>query len=314
MLRPSSISTSPPIGTPSVRDAFLRIAAHLREGEPLAVATLVAVRDASPAPIGTSLVVEPDGSFFGNVGAGCHEGELVEAARAALRDGRSRALTFGLTDELLDGSACGASLTAVVWVPGAQFAGVASQIVDGRNAVTFDCAGYTVSVPPKRKLIVVGATELAGRLAHAASGADFRVAAIDPRPAFATRERLPDADEILVEWPQDALPPLLGNADALVVLAHDAKIDLPALRCALDSHVPYIGALGSRRSQNARREALAAIGYDDAALERVHGPVGLDLGAVTSTQIACSILAEVLSVLNARSGRSLFETAGAITV
>lgn len=314
MLRPSSISTSPQIGTPSVRDAFIRIAAHLREGKRFAVATLVAVRDASPAPIGTSLVVEADGSFFGNVGAGCHEGELVEAACAAQRDGCSRTLTFGLTDELLDGSACGASLTAVVWVPGAQFAGAASQIGDGCNVVTFECGGYTVSVPPKRKLIVVGATDLAGALAHAASGSDFRIVAIDPRPAFATRERLPDADEILVEWPQDVLPQLLEDADALVVLAHDAKIDLPALRCALDSPIPYIGALGSRRSQSARREALAAIGYDEAALARVHGPVGLDLGAVTSGQIACSILAEILSVLNAGSGRSLLETAGAITV
>ncbi|HKU80751.1 MAG TPA: XdhC family protein [Candidatus Tumulicola sp.] len=296
-----------------MRDAFRRIAAHLREERPFAVATLVAVRNASPAPIGTSLVVESDGSFFGNVGAGCHEGELVEAARAALRDGRSRSLTFGLTDELLDGSACGASLTAVVWVPGAEFGTLAAQIADGRSEVTFDCAGYAVAIPAKRGVIIVGATELAGRLARAARDADFRVVVIDPRPAFATRERLPDADEMIEEWPQDVLPGLLGYTDAIVVLAHDVKIDLPALRCALDSRVSYIGVLGSRRSQNARRESLAALGYDEMALARIRGPVGLDLGAVTNAQIACSILAEILSVLNDRSGRPLVETAGAIT-
>ena len=97
------------------------------------------------------------------------------------------------------------------------------------------------------------------------------------------------------------------------MLAHDAKIDLPALGAALDSPVSYIGALGSRRSQRALRDALAELGYGEAQLERLHGPAGLDLGAVTGAQVACSILAEILSTLNACTARPLRETSGAIT-
>lgn len=88
-------------------------------------------------------------------------------------------------------------------------------------------------------------------------------------------------------------------------MAHDVKLDLPALRCALDSEVPYVGALGSLRSQRARRESLAELDYDDHSLDRIYGPVGLDVGAVTSFQIACAIIAEILKVLNRRSGDSL---------
>jgi xanthine dehydrogenase accessory factor len=290
------------------------MASRQRDGKPFAVATLVATRDASPAPPGTSLLVEPDGSFRGNVGAGCHEGELVAAALTALRDGRPRTIDFDLSDELLDGSVCGASLTVAIWIPPAEFAGIAARIAEGSENVSFFCASHAVTIPRKRRLIVVGATELAACLSRSASEADFYIVVIDPRGAFATEERLPSADRILRAWPQDVLPALLADADAVVVLAHDAKIDLPALRCALDSRVPYIGALGSRRSQEARREALASFGYGESALARVHGPVGLDLGAVTAAQVACSILAEILSTLNRRTGRPLFETSGAITI
>jgi xanthine dehydrogenase accessory factor len=143
---------------------------------------------------------------------------------------------------------------------------------------------------------------------------DFHVAVVDPRPAFATRRRQPNADEVIVGWPDEVLPARLEQADAVVTLAHDVKIDVPALRCALASSVPYVGALGSRRSQFARREALRALGYDEPALDRVRGPVGLDLGAVTNAQIACSIVAEMLGVLNERSSRPLRDTTGTIAV
>jgi xanthine dehydrogenase accessory factor len=296
-----------------VREIYRRIASRIRDGGTFAVATLVGARNASPAPPGTSLMVGPDGSFFGNVGAGCHEGELIDAALATLCEGVPRTIDFDLSDDLFDGSACGASLTVAIWSPQPEFADVAARIADGSDDVTFRCASHEVTVPRKRKLIVVGATDLADCLARAAREADFHVTVVDPRAVFASPQRQPNADRLLCAWPQDALPPLLAGAAAVVVLAHDAKIDLPALRAALDSTIPYIGALGSRRSQEARRDALAEFGYGEAQLARVHGPAGLDLGAVTGAQVACSILAEILSTLNACTARPLRETSGAIT-
>ena len=295
-----------------MREAYREISMRLREGAPFAVATLVCARDAAPAPIGTSLVVDGDGSFLGNVGAGCHESELVEAARATLQDGRTRTIDFDLRDELIDGSACGASMTVVVWVPDASFEAHARQIVAGSGDVRFYCGGYEIVVPKRRSLMVVGATDLAAQLCSLAQGADFCVMVVDPRPEFATPRRLPGVDRIVIGWPQDVLPALLQNTDAIVVISHDAKIDLPALRCALDSPVAYVGALGSRRNQRHRRTALEAYGYDETTLDRVHGPTGLDVGAVTPAQVACAILAEILAVLSGKSGAPLRETSGRI--
>lgn len=296
-----------------MREAYREIAMRLREGARFAVATLVATHDASPAPIGTSLVVDGDGSFLGNVGAGCHESELVEAARATLEDGQVRKIDFNLNDDLLDGSACGASMTVLVWIPNASFEHHAEQIVAGADDVAFYCGGYEIVVPKRRSLLVVGATDLAAQLAALARGADFRVTVVDPRPEFATPRRLPGIDRIVVGWPQDVLPALLKETDAIVVVSHDAKIDVPALRCALDSTIAYVGALGSRRNQRHRRAALGAYGYDEATLDRIHGPTGLDVGAVTPMQVACAILAEVLAVLNRRSAAPLRETSGRIS-
>lgn len=296
-----------------MREAYREMATRLREGVPFVVATLVSTLDAAPAPIGTSLIVDGDGSFLGNVGAGCHESELVEAARAALTDGQTRKIDFDLNDELLDGSACGASMTVVVWVPDASFKAHAQQIVEGSADVRFYCGGYEIVVPKRRTLIVVGATDLAMHLTSLATAADFTVTVVDPRAEFATPRRLPGVDRIVVGWPQDVLPAVLPQADAIVVVSHDAKIDVPALRCALDTPIAYIGALGSRRNQRHRRGALAAHGYDVAALDRIHGPTGLDVGAVTSAQVACSILAELLAVLNGRTATPLCETSGRIS-
>ena len=288
-----------------MREQYAAIASLLHKDVRFAVATLTATRTSRPAPIGTSLIIFEEGGFDGNIGAGCHESEIIEAGQMTLKDGVLRSLEFNMIDDLLDGSACGASLRVGVWKPSLDFLSLAKRIVRGEEHVTIAIGEDQIPIPPRHRLIVVGATELASHLASIARSADFHVTIVDPRPAFATRRRQPDADDLVVQWPQDVLPSLLAKADALVVMAHDVKIDLPALQCALDSAVPYIGALGSARSQLARREALADLGYDENSLDRIHGPIGLDLGAVTSSQIACSILAEILKVLNRRSGKSL---------
>ena len=295
-----------------MREIYGEIAERLRAGFPCAVATLVATRQAAPAPIGTSLLIDADGSFLGNIGAGCHEAELVESARAALRDGTPRTIDFDLTDELLDGSFCGASLTVAIWVPDLDFAVVADSIVGGQEAVDFFCGSHVVRIEQKRRLVIVGATDLAANLTRLASAADFWVTVVDPRPEFATRRRHADAQSVIVAWPDDVLPALLAEAAAIVVVAHDAKIDLPALRSALQSKVAYVGVLGSRRSQSAHAESLRELGCSAAELARIHGPAGLDIGAASSAQVACSIVAEILGVLNEGSAAPLRSLQGPI--
>ncbi|HEY58152.1 MAG TPA: XdhC/CoxF family protein [Anaerolineae bacterium] len=131
----------------------------------------------------------------------------------------------------------------------------------------------------------------------------YRVRVVDPRRAFTTAERFPMADEVVVAWPQDALPAdALRPSDAVVALAHDPKIDVPALATALRSPVGYVGLLGSRRTQAARRKALREEGLSEEDLARIHGPVGFDLGAAPE-EITLGILAEIVATHNGKSGR-----------
>lgn len=151
--------------------------------------------------------------------------------------------------------------------------------------------------PSPPQLIIVGAVHTAIPLTICAKQLGFRVVVIDPRATFATRERFPDADDLLVEWPDEALPRLrLDRSTYVVVLTHDPKLDDPAVRIALQHPVRYVGAIGSPRTQANRKRALAEAGVRDADLARIHGPIGLALGAKTPAEIAISILAEIIAV------------------
>lgn len=149
-----------------------------------------------------------------------------------------------------------------------------------------------VAAPPR--LIVVGAVHLTQALSELSELAGFELVVIDPRTAFASAERFPKA-RLIHEWPDVALTSLTPDrATAVVVLSHDAKLDEPALEAALRSDAFYIGALGSRRTQEARRRRLSEAGFDDVTLARIHGPVGLDIGAVTTAEMAIAIMAEII--------------------
>ncbi len=162
-----------------------------------------------------------------------------------------------------------------------------------------ECFVQTFVPPPT--LNIVGAVHLAQLLARLAAVAGYRVRVIDPRAPFATRERFPAADEIVRAWPQEALlPRYLRPADAVVALAHDPKFDVPALAAALRSPVGYIGLLGSRRTQTARREDLRALGFSADDLARIHGPVGFKVGA-SFEAIAVGIIAEIVAVHNGKA-------------
>ena len=145
------------------------------------------------------------------------------------------------------------------------------------------------------RLIVVGAVHIAQALVPMAAALPLALTVIDPRRAFATDERFPGVT-LSHDWPDDALAALAPDArTAVVTLTHDPKLDDPALDQALRSPAGYIGALGSRRTHARRLERLAALGHGPAALARIRGPVGLDIGAVTASEIALSILAELVA-------------------
>lgn len=148
-------------------------------------------------------------------------------------------------------------------------------------------------------LTVVGAVHIAVPLVEMAQILGFHVRLVDARRAFATRDRFPDVDELVVAWPRDGLPPEhLRSEDAVVVLTHDPKFDVPALEAALNSSVGYIGLLGSSTTQAKRHAALRQKGFSDADLSRIHGPVGLDLGGGRPAEIALAILAEIVAEHN----------------
>jgi xanthine dehydrogenase accessory factor len=182
----------------------------------------------------------------------------------------------------------------------------------GRSHVV-ERAGVTLFAdvfgPPPR-LLVYGAVDTAEALCRAAKLLGWRTIVADARARFATRERIPSADELLVAWPEEALAqiePDLGTA--VIVLTHDDKFDLPMLQAALASDVFYIGALGSRRNQERRRGLLLEAGVSEDELERVSGPAGLDIGAESPAETALSMLAEALAVRAGRDGGRLRDAA-----
>lgn len=156
---------------------------------------------------------------------------------------------------------------------------------------------------PPLRLIVTGAVHIAQALAPMAKAAGYRVTVIDPRGAFATRERFPAGTGLVEDWPDEVLAASPPDArTAVVTLTHDPKIDDVALACALRSPAFFIGALGSRKTHAARRERLAAQGFDEATLARIHAPVGLPIGARSPVEIAIAILAQMTHVLRRGDG------------
>ncbi len=154
---------------------------------------------------------------------------------------------------------------------------------------------YDVILPPPT-LIMVGGVHISIALATIAKALGYRTIIIDPRRAFGSQERFPHVDQLIQEWPQEALQHIhLTRSTAVVMLTHDPKIDDPALKIVFNSPAFYIGALGSRKTQDARRQRLLADGISSEQLDRIHGPVGIELGSETPEEIALSVMAEIVA-------------------
>ena len=161
----------------------------------------------------------------------------------------------------------------------------------------------TVHVPSAR-LVITGAVHISQALAPMASQLGYDVTIVDPRTAFATAERFPDV-RVIAEWPDEALPPLgIDHYTAFAALTHDPKIDDPALAHALSRDCFYIGALGSRKTHARRLDRLKQQGILDAALARIHSPIGLDIGAVSPAEIAVAIIGQITARLRLPAGKA----------
>jgi xanthine dehydrogenase accessory factor len=319
-------------------------------GDRVAMARVVATRRSAPRPIGSKLIVSEQGELAGSVSGGCVESEVVEAAREVLAGAGPRLLTYGISDELAltVGLPCGGEIDVWVDEPAPELLDQLGEIVrrEGRAVVLTDLeegtsrlvrhgedpvadelirAGHNRVVelegrrvfadvfgPPPR-LLVYGAVDTADALCAAARGLGWHTLVADARGRFATPERLPNAHEVIVAWPEETLAQVKpDHATAIVVLTHDDKFDVPMLVGALTTDAFYVGALGSRRNQERRRERLLEAGVDESALERISGPAGLDIGAHSPAETALSILAEIMAIRAGRDGGRLKESSGRI--
>jgi xanthine dehydrogenase accessory factor len=169
-------------------------------------------------------------------------------------------------------------------------------------------------VAPPPRLIIVGAIDFAAQLAEVAKLTGWRPFVVDPRARFATEERFPAAERVIVAWPAEAFAELgpIDPATAIAVLTHDPKLDDAALAVALASDAFYIGAMGSRVAQERRQARMMEAGFDTSALQRVAAPIGLDLGALTSAETALSIMSEIVAIKHGRMGGRLIAAGGRI--
>lgn len=305
-------------------------------GHGAALATVVETWGSAPRRAGAQLVVGGDGRIAGSVSGGCVEGAVVLEAQDALADGKNRLLEFGVSDEdaFAVGLACGGTIRILVEpVGGALPAEMLEELVAARAArralayevnlssgarrltsgeypdrLRMDRSGVeedgetfvAVHNPPLR-MIIVGAVHIAQALVPMARVAGYDPVLIDPRAAFAAPDRFP-GETILGDWPDEAVARLgLDARTALVLLSHDPKLDDPALEAALRAECFYIGALGSKKTHAKRVARLTEAGFTETEIARIHGPIGLDIGAAGPAEIAVSVLAEMTAVLRGKA-------------
>jgi xanthine dehydrogenase accessory factor len=311
-----------------VREVLGELTQWTRAGEDVALATVVETWGSSPRPLGSKMVVTRSGKMAGSVSNGCIEGAVFEEAQKVLKSGQPKVAAYGVADDVAFevGLACGGHIEVFVQplapihkqlmslLDRNEPATLRTNLVTGEVQLTAGApSGSELAqregdwfVEPFRRpahLVIVGAIHIAIPLHRLAKLMGYRVTVVDARAKFATKERFPEADELIVSWPDEAMAKLtLDNSTYVVILTHDPKFDLPALRSVLTKDVGYVGAIGSRKTNQNRFDALRAEGFTEDQLSRVHGPVGLDLGGRGAEETALGILAEITAVRFGGSG------------
>ncbi len=305
-------------------EVLARAAAWIDAGLGVAIATVTSTWGSSLRPAGSQLAVNERGDLAGSVSGGCVESAVAAEARGAISDGKLRRLRYGVTDERAweVGLPCGGTVEMAVTradpdllrrlhadvaakrpvVLALDLATGAGRLVHPGEPGEVLPAGdgfFLRKFDPPVRLVVVGAVHVAQALVRMAQAAGYETVVVDPRRTFATPERFPGV-RVVARWPAEALAELgIDRRTAVVTLAHDPKIDDPALAAGLRAGCFYVGALGSRKSHAARLVRLREEGFGDDDLARIHGPVGLAIGAVTPGEIAASILAQLVERVRA---------------
>ena len=314
-------------------DNLLQVASQWHEKEIGAViATVIETWGSAPRRVGSQLIVSADGHMEGSVSGGCVEGSVVLEAVDSLKDGKTKVLEYGVSDDdaFAVGLACGGKMRVLVEPVGKQMPqNLLQELVDAiakyesviyeiniktlqrrlvyndyKDRVRRDRSGFKEDgitflnvYSPKLKIDIVGAVHIAQALVPIAEIAGFSPRIIDPRESFANRERFGSV-EISNDFPDVALTKTKPNyRTAVILLTHDPKLDDPALQIALQSEAFYIGALGSKKTHQQRINRLKQAGFTEKQIDRVHGPIGLKIGASSPEEIAVSILSEVIATL-----------------
>jgi len=252
------------------------VIADIKGGRPVAVATLIS--GVAPDRLGKRLVVRPD-AMAGTFGSARLDDAVRDDARGLLEQGTTGIVHYG---------------------------------PDGERRGD-DIAVFVASYAPKPRMIVFGAIDFAAAVARVGAFLGYRVTVCDARETFATAKRFPEADEVVVEWPHRYLRQTQVDERTVVcVLTHDPKFDVPLLEVALRMPLAYLGAMGSRRTNDDRAHRLKELGFSDGELARLHAPIGLDIGGRTPEETAVSIAAEIIAARWGGSGGQLREASGPI--
>ncbi len=264
--------TEPPSGTP----IYLALRAALADDRAVALATVV-----EGPGTGGKLLVEPDGTSVGTLGHPDLDRVVARDAAGELASGRTGVRHYGEHGEAREETV----------------------------------AVFIESYATQPRMVIFGAVDFTAALARVGKILGYHVIVCDARPVFATTQRFPMADRVWVEWPNrvlDEIGPTLGPRDAVCILTHDAKFDVPAVIGSLATAVGYIGVMGSRRTHDDRTRRLREAGVDPTDLARLMSPIGIDIGARTPEETAISIVAEIIALRTGRLAPSLRDTSGPI--
>jgi xanthine dehydrogenase accessory factor len=321
-----------------VRDVLETLERWAADGTPVAVATVVGTERSAPRDPGAVLAVSQEGQVAGSVTGGCVEPAVYGEAREVLAGGAPRLKTYGIADEeaFEVGLPCGGSVhifvdrldpelvapiaeavrqerpIALEITISGEDAGAkrlvgpgddgpaAELLARGETAIVDTAEGqvFVSSFAPRPNMYVFGAVDHAAAVASVGRFLGYRVTVCDARAKFVTRDRFPDVDELVVEWPDKFLRRApVDERTVICVLTHDHKFDVPALKVALETPAGYIGAMGARRTNEDRAERLRAEGVSEEEIARIHAPIGLKIGSRTPEEVAVAIAAEIVQVM-----------------
>ena len=293
------------------------------DGLRFATATVVKTERSAPREPGAMLAVSERGEVAGSVTGGCVEPAVYEEAQAVLAGGPPRLVSYGIADEdaFEVGLPCGGTvhiflstverdlveelvraarsekpIALAVTIAGPEIGRQEIVALNGHFEAGIEGDTFFLPFAPRPEMYIFGAVDHAAAVARVGQFLGYRVTICDARARFATRERFPEADEVVVEWPDEFLrrSPVDGRT-AICVLTHDHKFDVPLLKAAVETPAGYIGAMGARRTTESRNERLRAEGVTDEQLARIHAPIGLKIGSRTPEEVAVAVAAEIVA-------------------